>query len=112
LKARDETVARQSAHIAHLDALCSYRERLVEQRDTELAESRGAIAAAQQSAADHAAALDSARQAIAALEAERARLERAITAQEHIINYRQSARWWLQLPWLRVRNLWQRVSAP
>jgi hypothetical protein len=52
--------------------------------------------------------LGSARQASAALEEERQRLERAIAAQERIIAYRQSARWWMQLPWLRVRNLWQK----
>ena len=29
-------------------------------------------------------------------------------AQERIIAYRQSARWWLTLPWLRVKLLWKR----
>ena len=30
-------------------------------------------------------------------------------SQERIIAYRQSARWWVSLPWLRVRLWWQRV---
>ncbi len=33
------------------------------------------------------------------------RLEAALAAKERIIAYRQSARWWLRLPWLRLR-LW------
>jgi hypothetical protein len=44
---------------------------------------------------------------IDALRAEGERLERALAAQERIIAYRQSARWWLALPWLRVK-LWLR----
>jgi hypothetical protein len=51
--------------------------------------------------------LASARQAVDALRAEGERLERALAAQERIIAYRQSARWWLALPWLRVK-LWFR----
>ena len=43
-----------------------------------------------------------------ALAAERERLERALAAQERIIAYRQSARWWLALPWLRMRMLWRK----
>ncbi len=54
-------------------------------------------------------ALGSARQVIAAQGAECERLERAIAAQERIIAYRQSARWWFSLPWLRVRLWWQRL---
>ena len=61
------------------------------------------------SAALNAGALASARQAVAAQGAECDRLERAIAAQERIIAYRQSARWWFSLPWLRVRLWWQRV---
>jgi hypothetical protein len=59
---------------------------------------------------------DEARQAVAehqqqiqALEDERLRLERAIGAQERIIAYRQSARWWVRLPFLRVKLLWKRI---
>jgi hypothetical protein len=59
--------------------------------------------------AEVANALASAQQAVAALDAERLRLERALEAQDRIINYRQSARWWVQLPWLRVRLALRRV---
>ena len=58
-----------------------------------------------------ASALASARQAVTAQGAECDRLERAIGAQERIIAYRQSARWWFSLPWLRARLWWQRRCA-
>jgi len=54
-------------------------------------------------------ALGTARHSVTALGAECERLERAVTAQERIIAYRQSARWWFSLPWLRLRLWWQRV---
>jgi hypothetical protein len=43
------------------------------------------------------------------LREENARLERAIAAQERIIAYRQSARWWIALPWIRARAWIQRL---
>jgi len=117
LKARDRALDAQSAHVKHLEELVAHRERLVEARDAELREhaaARDAQARELQDArtrlAETATALGSAQQAAEALEAERARLERAVAAQERIIAYRQSARWWMQLPWLRVRHLWQKVS--
>lgn len=51
------------------------------------------------------------------VEQERARaalreeLARQIHAQEQIIGYRESVRWWLTLPWLRARRLWNRIRA-
>jgi len=103
LKARDASLAQQAAHVAHLEELCACRDGIVEARDAELAQLRKELWAS-------ATELGSVRQRADALDAERARLEGAITAQERIISYRQSARWWLQLPWLRVRNLWQRLA--
>jgi ubiquinone/menaquinone biosynthesis C-methylase UbiE len=53
-----------------------------------------------------------------ALEAERAahgadreRLVRQIEAQERIVAYRASIRWWLRLPLVRVRRVWTRIRA-
>ena len=40
---------------------------------------------------------------VALVRSEQARLEAALSAQERIIAYRQSFRWWLKLPWIRVR---------
>ncbi len=59
---------------------------------------------------DARANIASQREAADALQAEIGRLERALVAQERIIAYRQSARWWFSLPWLRVRLMWQRVK--
>jgi hypothetical protein len=38
--------------------------------------------------------------------AHRDRLQKEIDAQERIIAYRASGRWWLKLPWIRARRLW------
>jgi SAM-dependent methyltransferase len=102
LRERDAALDRQTGHIRHLEEIAAYRERLVVERDTQLAELN-------ESFDGLTSALASARQAVAALSAECERLERAIAAQERIIAYRQSARWWFSLPWLRVRLWWQRV---
>jgi len=113
LKSRDDALAAQGAHVVHLEGLVAYRDGIIAERDAQLvAASEAHVQATSALRADLARAsteLGSARQAGEALEAERQRLERAIAAQERIIAYRQSARWWMQLPWLRVRNLWQKV---
>jgi len=49
------------------------------------------------------------REQVAALGAERDNLQREIDAQERIIAYRASGRWWLKLPLIRVRRLWNRI---
>ncbi len=42
---------------------------------------------------------------IAALDAEQNRLHAALRTAEVTVTYRQSARWWVKLPWFRVK-LW------
>ncbi len=123
LKERDAALDRQTAHVRHLEELVAIRDRIVVERDEQLA---AGTAARQQLAADldsaaqargvaaaerdrAVSALASKRQAVEALTAEGERLERALEAQERIIAYRQSARWWLALPWLRIRMWWQRM---
>ena len=49
-------------------------------------------------------------EAVAAYRAENARLDAAIAAQERIIGYRQSLRWWLRLPLVRVKLWWHRLT--
>ncbi len=118
---RDAALARSAAHVAHLEELVAYRDRIVVERDAQIvrivaerdaeraslhaegAALRGDLARSQ-------GELGSARHAVEALQADGRRLEAAIVAQERIIAYRQSARWWIELPWLRVRNLWHRVA--
>lgn len=128
VKSRDESMDRATQHIRHLEELVAVRERLVEARDAQLREVQQALAdnhARAQDEAGHLRAqyqrasndLDAARsevasrgQALAALTAEQQRLEGALAAQERIIEYRQSARWWASLPWLRLRMLLRRKS--
>lgn len=126
---RDAALDRQTAHVLHLEALVAARDRLVAERDAELASATAArdTRTAERDAALHerdaairerdaaagacaesATALASARQSVSALTAETERLERALGAQERIIAYRQSLRWWLALPWLRISLWWQR----
>jgi len=113
LHERDAQIARQADHVRHLEEIAAYREGIVVERDAQLAELNALREAEAAAAADErdglARALGSARHAVAAQGAECERLERAIHAQERIIAYRQSARWWLSLPWLRLRLWWQRV---
>jgi SAM-dependent methyltransferase len=92
VKERDAALDRQAGHIHHL-------ENLVAERDRRLAE---AELAARARIADL-------EQQVQALSDERQRLEGAISAQERIIAYRQSARWWLALPYVRVKLLWRRL---
>jgi SAM-dependent methyltransferase len=101
-----------AAEVLRLDGLLLQRDRTIVERDAALATARIELAASEAARnAQAAARAESERQArdsIGALDAERRRLEGAITAQERIIAYRQSARWWIQLPWLRIRLAWQR----
>jgi hypothetical protein len=116
LKARDRALDAQAAHVVHLESLISYRDRIISERDAQVQALHDTLRAAEATQTalgaqlgEATTALGSARQAAEALDAERLRLERAIAAQERIIAYRQSARWWMQLPWLRMRHLWQKV---
>jgi hypothetical protein len=106
---RDAALARQGEHVRHLEEIAAYRERIVVERDAQLADSNALRESLSEERDGLAHALGSARQAMAAQSAECERLERAISAQERIIAYRQSARWWFSLPWLRVRLWWQRL---
>mgnify|MGYP001474839898 CR=1 FL=1 len=128
LKSRDESMDRATQHVRHLEELVAVRERLVEARDAQLREIQQALADNHARAQDEAAQLraqyqrtcndlDAARseaasqaEALVALAGEQQRLEGALAAQERIIAYRQSARWWASLPWLRLRMLLRRKT--
>ncbi|HEY1328958.1 MAG TPA: class I SAM-dependent methyltransferase [Casimicrobiaceae bacterium] len=103
LKDRDAALDRQTGHIRHLETLVAERDRVIEGHDAVLRTHLEAVSACRTE-------LGSVRQRAEALEVERQRLDRAVAAQERIIAYRQSVRWWLQLPWLRMRALWRRLT--
>jgi SAM-dependent methyltransferase len=110
---RDAALDRQTAHVLHLEGIAAYREKIVVERDTQLAalnDTHERVVGEARRERDQAVqALASAQQATGALRAEGERLERALAAQEWIIAYRQSARWWLALPWLRVQLWWKNI---
>lgn len=132
---RDAALDRQAAHVRHLEELAAFREGLVVERDGQLAAANAAreAAATERDGAlrmrdvaraerdDVARQLAAARAELAALAATRlqdhatfgeetGRLERALAAQDRIIAHRQSLRWWLALPWLRLKLWWQRLT--
>jgi ubiquinone/menaquinone biosynthesis C-methylase UbiE len=137
LHERDAALDHQSAHVRHLETLVVERERIIgdmdarltelnevrEARDVQIRANAETIATLQArgSALDASiATLDQQAQAlgrraealaarVAELETDHVRLEAALTAQERIIAYRQSARWWIRLPWIRLRLLWDRL---
>ena len=133
---RDAALRRQAAHVAHLEQLVAERERIVVERDAQLAavnaaresfehelaasrvarDSLGQELTASRRVQDEAGALAAqrerelaeARRALASLQGEQRDLEAALAAQERIIRYQHGLRWWLHLPWLRLKRGWQR----
>jgi len=100
LKQRDGELERETGRVHHFESLVVERDRVIEQHDRQLARERDEAQARERRSADE----------MQALQDERQRLERAISAQERIIAYRQSARWWVKLPFLRVKLLWKRIG--
>jgi SAM-dependent methyltransferase len=90
---------RQMLHIEHL-------ERLIGERDAEIRR-REDVETSQR--ADARKALDEANGATAEAVGECERLQRALDAQERIIQQRQTLRWWFVLPWLRLRLAWKQL---
>ena len=84
-------------------------------RDNELRDSHRRAAELEASVTEHARVASSLRDELAsvhaAYRAEQERLTRQITAQERLVAYRESVHWWLVLPWLRARRLWNRIRA-
>lgn len=105
--AAEAAAARDDAVAARTKAVLIERDRAEAAAQRDAARDEVVHAAAARDDAN--AALGSAHQALDALGEENGRLERAITAQERIIAYRQSARWWIALPWIRVRTWMQRL---
>ena len=104
LKSRDESLNARSAHISHLESLLAEHQRVVVQRDADVMALEVVRVQQQQELARCAAATTRLQTRIAEAEA-------ALTAQERIIAYRQSGRWWLELPWLRLRRWWADMRA-
>jgi hypothetical protein len=90
LRARDEELRDQVRHSRELEAMVTHRDHVIGER----------------------ARADSAlREELATINGERDRLTGQIAAQERIITYRESVRWWLKLPLIRARRLWNRMRS-
>jgi SAM-dependent methyltransferase len=90
----------RAARVDYLEEIAAHRESqrvaLAVERDALLSQLSAAIT-------EHASALDRARQ-------EHKRLLDVIAEQQRVIDYRQSARWWLALPWARAKLALKRRS--
>ncbi|GIK88474.1 MAG: hypothetical protein BroJett026_39550 [Betaproteobacteria bacterium] len=109
-EAGQRTRAELAALVAELDT------RTAAERD-ELAHARGraeellgALAVARDGLAARDRDVAELEGAVEAYRADADRLERALAAQERIIAYRQSLRWWLALPLVRAKLLWHRLG--
>jgi hypothetical protein len=95
LKTATAGLDRQAAHILHLEALVAERARMFAVVTQKLAAEKH----------PYADAVAERERMVAALQAEIARLHGAVKDLERTVSYRQSFRWWLALPWMRLR-LW------
>lgn len=95
VRERDQALNEQVSYAKELRAMVEYRDHVIAERDATAAELRERIAETED--------------AIAQAAVERDRLFRQIDAQEQIIGYRESVRWWCQLPVLRARRMWHRL---
>jgi SAM-dependent methyltransferase len=80
------------------------------QMEAELSQARQSLARSSAQLAQAREEASDAQLKIGELMAEQSRLDAGLDAQERLITYRQSFRWWLILPWMRMRLWWRRVS--
>jgi len=128
----DAVLEQQTGHIRHLETLLAEHQRVIGQRDAELAAMNTAFAEVNQALASTSAALNSTSEALAARAAEvaerdgqlaeRARsidslqtrvdelesalkaLHERLAAREQVILYRESWRWWVRIPFLPIKR--------
>jgi len=107
---RDALLGGANAQVKHLEGLVAFRESVVVERDAQLAASQRRVAEVERLQADTREALSGAQRRLGEVEAECSRLDRALAAQERIIAFRQTFRWWLLLPFKRARLAWKRLT--
>jgi 2-polyprenyl-3-methyl-5-hydroxy-6-metoxy-1,4-benzoquinol methylase len=97
---RDRQLEARGARVDYLEEIAAHREA----QRVELAAERDALLSRLVAErAEHESALERARQ-------EHERLEGLVAEQQSVIEYRQSAKWWLALPWARAKLAWTRRS--
>jgi len=105
LREHDAVLNRQTGHIQHLESMVAERERLIGDMDRRLHELDAARQERDRQLAARALTIASLEHDVAALDGEQKRVHDLLRASELIVTYRQSARWWVKLPWFRVK-LW------
>ena len=105
LRERDASLDRQTWHIEHLEKLLAERDRVINERDLRVHELDAAREERDRQLAERAQTIATLDSRVAALRIEQDRLQAALRASERTVAYRQSARWWVKLPWFRVK-LW------
>jgi hypothetical protein len=104
-----ERVDHEAREALRLDALLCTRDAELRDFVRHSRELEAIVADRDRRLGECAAAEATLREQVATLGAERDDLQREIGAQERIIAYRASVRWWLKLPLIRMRRLWNRI---
>jgi ubiquinone/menaquinone biosynthesis C-methylase UbiE len=105
LREHDAALDRQTGHIQHLEAMVAERERIIGDMDRRLQELNAAREERDRQLAERARTIAALESRVATLGGEQNRLQASLRAAELTVAYRQSARWWVKLPWFRVK-LW------
>ena len=119
LKTSNSALDLQTGHILHLEVLVAERDRAIAAFDQKiddaaklLAEEKRQNAERNRQTADATELLAEGKRQLAEhdrihaeLQNEIARVKEAVNEKERVLNYRQTFRWWLALPWMRFK-LW------
>ncbi len=106
----ERALSTERSDSAHAQIVLEHARAALTHAQAELAHSQAELAQARDRLAQRDSELSEAQQNIAELAAEQHRLDAGLAAQERLIVYRQSFRWWLLLPWMRTRLWWRRLS--
>lgn len=90
---RNDTIRQQMAHVRHLEELVAARDRVVHERDGQIAALNTALAVAREAQA-----------------VERREADAALDVQQRMLAYRSSFVGWLRWPAMRARLLWRRLA--
>jgi SAM-dependent methyltransferase len=106
---RTAMLDQKTEHVEHLEKLVAYRDGIIAERDAQLEAQSLRMLQLERRDAEAGQALDATRNDADALRAQVGELQSAASAQERIIDYRQSWHWWRLLPLLHLRSWWRRM---
>jgi hypothetical protein len=101
----------QASEVLRLDGLLRTRDEELRASLRRSHELEAALTRCGQAVGEHERAEAALARELATRTGERDELRGQVAAQERIILYRQSVRWWFRLPFVRARWLWQRIRA-